>query len=56
MTRARSGLYLSYSKSRYFQGIKLKNKPSRFLGELENMIPKYSDFVAKEKDKQLKLF
>jgi len=56
MTRARFGLYLSYSKSRFFQGIKLKNNPSRFLSELEKMIPKYQDLIPREKDKQLKLF
>ncbi|MCL2481247.1 MAG: UvrD-helicase domain-containing protein [Spirochaetaceae bacterium] len=56
MTRARSGLYLSYSKSRFFQGIKLKNDPSRFLSKIEDMIPKYQVLIPKEKDKQLKLF
>jgi superfamily I DNA/RNA helicase len=57
MTRARSGLYLSWARSRIFQGRKLERGPSRFLGELENLIPRFQDTIPKrEKDLQLRLF
>jgi superfamily I DNA/RNA helicase len=39
MTRARRGLWLSSSASRNFRGRLLKNPPSRFLSELETLVP-----------------
>ncbi len=56
MTRARYGLYLSHAKSRFFQGRQLENNPSRFLDKLENIVPKYYDYIPKEKEDQLILF
>jgi superfamily I DNA/RNA helicase len=57
MTRARHGLRLSWAASRMFGGRKLVSPPSRFLSELEQIIP----LAAKSrrpfrKDPQLKLF
>jgi len=45
MTRARRGLWLSYSASRNFRGRVLKNPPSRFLSDLETLVP----FVTEER-------
>jgi superfamily I DNA/RNA helicase len=39
MTRAKTGLWLSYSSSRIYRGRKLNAVPSRFLSELEKIIP-----------------
>jgi uncharacterized protein (TIGR00375 family) len=39
MTRARHGLRLSWAASRMFSGRKLASPPSRFLSELEQIIP-----------------
>jgi superfamily I DNA/RNA helicase len=56
MTRARRGLYLSWSRMRNFQGRKLKAGPSRFLSELETLIPLERDYQARPKDPQMSLF
>jgi superfamily I DNA/RNA helicase len=57
MTRARTGLYLSWAGSRIFQGRKLERGPSRFLGEVESLVPRFQDTLPKrEKDPQLRLF
>jgi superfamily I DNA/RNA helicase len=56
MTRARFGLYLSWSHSRIFRGRKLSGSPSPFLGELEKIIPLAESKKSVKKDPQLKLF
>jgi uncharacterized protein (TIGR00375 family) len=58
MTRAKVGLYLSYSKKRIFQGRKLENPKSRFLDMLEQLVPCYQEQKRKGKAKnpQLNLF
>jgi uncharacterized protein (TIGR00375 family) len=56
MTRARRGLYLSRARTRIFQGRKLEGGPSRFLAELETMIPLARDFQARPRDPQISLF
>ena len=56
MTRARLGLYLSCASSRNFKGRKLDGKPSRFLGELEKIIPLAENKRPLRKDDQLRLF
>jgi len=55
MTRARIGLYLSWSHSRIFRGRKLNGSPSPFLGELEKIIPLVKTKLPR-KDDQLRLF
>jgi len=45
MTRAKNGLWLSWADSRLYRGRKLSSAPSRFLPELENIIP-----LAREKN------
>jgi uncharacterized protein (TIGR00375 family) len=55
MTRAKSGLYLSWARSREFQKRRLENKPSRFLVELEDIIPLYTE-EGRHRDIQLSLF
>jgi superfamily I DNA/RNA helicase len=39
MTRAQSGLYLSWARKRLFQGRLFQSPPSRFLGRLDRLIP-----------------
>ncbi|MDR1931746.1 MAG: UvrD-helicase domain-containing protein [Spirochaetales bacterium] len=57
MTRAREGLYLSWAKTRIFQGRKLDRGPSRFLSCLENLVPlEREKLPPREKDPQLRLF
>ena len=61
MTRARRGLWLSCAGSRFFRGRVLKSPPSRFLAELENIIPLMEEKNNKEKkpsvrDSQITLF
>ena len=60
MTRARTGLWLSNTGSRFFRGRVLKPPASRFLSELENIIPLVKDEKPrKEKprpDLQMTLF
>jgi superfamily I DNA/RNA helicase len=56
MTRARSGLYLSWSRSRNFRGRILNGSPSPFLGELDKLIPLAEDSRPRRTDDQLRLF
>ncbi|MDR2019656.1 MAG: ATP-dependent helicase, partial [Treponema sp.] len=56
MTRARQGLYLSWARKRIFQGRTCEGGPSRFLGELENIIPLVNDYRPRPKDPQMNLF
>jgi superfamily I DNA/RNA helicase len=57
MTRARTGLYLSWARSRVFQGRKLEHGPSRFLAGLESLVPLEEERPSgREKDPQLRLF
>jgi uncharacterized protein (TIGR00375 family) len=56
MTRARCGLWLSCSASRNFRGRVLKNPPSRFLSELETLIPLVSEERQAKWDGQMSLF
>jgi ATP-dependent DNA helicase Rep len=56
MTRAKTGLNLSWARSRNFRGRILTGGPSRFLGELEKIIPLLQDRHPVKKDPQMKLF
>jgi uncharacterized protein (TIGR00375 family) len=56
MTRARRGLWLSYSASRNFRGRVLKNPPSRFLSELETLVPLVTEERQSKWDGQMSLF
>jgi superfamily I DNA/RNA helicase len=56
MTRARSGLYLSWARSRIFQNRKLTGAPSRFLGELETLVPLAPAERPLKRDPQMRLF
>jgi len=56
MTRARRGLWLSYSASRNFCGRLLKNSPSRFLSELETLVPLVTEERQSKWDGQMSLF
>ncbi|MDR1625619.1 MAG: UvrD-helicase domain-containing protein [Spirochaetia bacterium] len=57
MTRARTGLYLSWARSRVFRGRKLELGPSRFLGDLEGLVPLEQETLPpRKKDPQLRLF
>jgi len=56
MTRAKQGLWLSCSKSRVYRGRKLKAGPSRFLSELEKIIPLAEAERPRSRDGQLSLF
>jgi superfamily I DNA/RNA helicase len=56
MTRARRGLSLSWSRTRVFQGRTLEAGPSRFLAELETLIPLERDYQARPGDPQMSLF
>jgi uncharacterized protein (TIGR00375 family) len=56
MTRARRGLYLSWSRQRTFHGRKLEGGPSRFLKELETSIPLAQDYLPRPRDPQMTLF
>jgi uncharacterized protein (TIGR00375 family) len=55
MTRARRGLYLSWARSRDFRGRSLAGGPSRFLGELEQLVPLAAEGRIK-RDPQFRLF
>ncbi|ULQ60466.1 UvrD-helicase domain-containing protein [Brucepastera parasyntrophica] len=57
MTRARKGLYLSWAQSRMFLGRKLERGPSRFLNQLETIIPllREGELKQEKKDTQLQL-
>jgi uncharacterized protein (TIGR00375 family) len=56
MTRARRGLWLSCSASRNFRGRVLKNHPSRFLSELETLIPLVTEERQSKWDGQMTLW
>ncbi len=56
MTRAREGLYLSWAASRTFRGRKLNQPPSRFLKEIEDLIPETREEPRKPGSSQLSLF
>jgi superfamily I DNA/RNA helicase len=56
MTRAKRGLWISWAKSRVFQGRLLKGGPSRFLSELEELVPLARETRAFKRDPQLSLF
>jgi superfamily I DNA/RNA helicase/PHP family Zn ribbon phosphoesterase len=56
MTRARKGLNLSLARSRNFRGRNLTGGPSRFIGELEKMIPLLQNNLPVKNDPQIKLF
>ena len=57
MTRARIGLYLSWTRSRHLFGRKLSLPPSRFLSDIEELVPLIENKTPrKPKDIQLTLF
>ncbi|MDR2102530.1 MAG: ATP-dependent helicase, partial [Treponema sp.] len=57
MTRARSGLYLSWARTRNLRGRILKGGPSRFLTGLETLIPQTTEERRRgTKESQLSLF
>jgi uncharacterized protein (TIGR00375 family) len=56
MTRARRGLYLSWTRSRNLRGRALTGGPSRFLGEMEALIPLAEDRNRKKRNPQPGLF
>ena len=56
MTRARIGLHLSWARSRRLRGRPLALSPSRFLSELEDLIPLLDAAPRRRRDPQLGLF
>jgi superfamily I DNA/RNA helicase len=57
MTRARVGLYLSWAHSRHFLGRRLSLAPSRFLAQIEDLVPMVEHTTPKKpKDLQPELF
>ncbi|MDR3130721.1 MAG: UvrD-helicase domain-containing protein [Treponema sp.] len=56
MTRARQGLYLSWARTRMLNGRKLNAGPSRFLKNLEELIPLAETGKRKPRDTQGLLF
>ncbi|MDR2133806.1 MAG: UvrD-helicase domain-containing protein [Treponema sp.] len=56
MTRARRGLWLSLARSRVFRGRRLSGQPSRFLSELEDLIPLEAEIRRLKKAGQPLLF
>jgi uncharacterized protein (TIGR00375 family) len=56
MTRARRGLYLSWARSRDFRGRSLTGGPSRFLGEMEQLVPLAKGEGRIKRDPQFRLF
>ncbi|MDR3335743.1 MAG: UvrD-helicase domain-containing protein [Treponema sp.] len=60
MTRAKTGLYLSWARKRLFQGRLLEKPPSRFLEKLETLIPlaepRKRSQKPKDRDTQPELF
>lgn len=55
MTRARVGLHLTYARTRNFRGRELSLAPSRFLSELEDLIPLAAAPPLRPRDPQLRL-
>jgi DNA helicase-2/ATP-dependent DNA helicase PcrA len=56
MTRARKGLYLSWAGTRNFRGRILKGRASRFLEDLEELVPIVRTGPAKKRNPQIELF
>jgi superfamily I DNA/RNA helicase len=57
MTRARIGLRLSWARSRFFRGRALELPPSRFLSEIEDLVPMEAESGRRRgRDPQLGLF
>jgi DNA helicase-2/ATP-dependent DNA helicase PcrA len=56
MTRARVGLHLSWSRSRNFRGRDLALAPSRFLAQIEELVPMQDASPRRRRDPQLGLF
>jgi uncharacterized protein (TIGR00375 family) len=56
MTRAKRGLYLSWARTRKYQGRRLKGVPSRFLRDLEERIPPAQEERSLKRDPQPGLF
>jgi DNA helicase-2/ATP-dependent DNA helicase PcrA len=56
MTRARTGLHLSWAASRCFRGRSLAQPPSRFLAGLESFIAELKHGIKRDRDRQLELF
>jgi superfamily I DNA/RNA helicase len=56
MTRARQGLYLSWTRSRKLEGRPMQNRPSRFLEKLEELIPLERERRLPPRDLQPRLF
>jgi superfamily I DNA/RNA helicase len=56
MTRARRGLWLSLARSRNFRGRRLSGRPSRFLAELEDLIPLEAPNRPLKRESQPSLF
>ncbi|MDR0759187.1 MAG: ATP-dependent helicase, partial [Treponema sp.] len=56
MTRARQGLYLSWARTRMLGGRKLEAGPSRFLENLEELVPLAREENRKPRDFQGRLF
>ena len=56
MTRARLGLALSWARARTFRGRALELPPSRFLDELEDLVPLAEHGPRRRRDPQLGLF
>jgi DNA helicase II / ATP-dependent DNA helicase PcrA len=56
VTRARIGLHLWHARTRIFRGRKLELPPSRFLFEIEDLVPQKKEGMRRERDPQLGLF
>jgi superfamily I DNA/RNA helicase len=56
MTRARRGLWLSMARNRNFRGRKLSCQPSRFLAELEDLVPLEAPNRSLKRESQPSLF
>ena len=56
MTRARIGLHLSWARSRHFRGRALSLQPSRFLAQIEELVPLLDAGPRRPRDPQMGLF
>jgi superfamily I DNA/RNA helicase/PHP family Zn ribbon phosphoesterase len=56
MTRARRGLHLSWAGSRSFRGRSLTQPPSRFLADLEKLVPELKHGIKRDRNPQMELF